>query len=314
MTNLQHQPKNGPQLLSHESRLGTVHIAVTDPTRARTFWTQVIGLTEPEPSHASNTIRLGAGNQELVVLHPNTTGGVKPRRTGPYHLDLAIHLPNAKEFAPAIARLIAMRYPNSPIDHAMTEATYLYDPDGNGIELTLETPERGQTVWLPNGQPTMQTRSGRLVSPVEHLDVRPLLELPDPTDDVRQAMPAETKIGHVHLHVRDVRKAASFYRDLIGSRVPMEIPQMGMIDFGLEVNSTPHTLALNAWHGPLATSPTLGTAGLRFFTVRVPKSDLAALEARLPAANWAFEPITDGLQVLDPSGNALQVVAEGMTA
>jgi catechol 2,3-dioxygenase len=312
MTNLPQQPENGPQLLSHESRLGSVHIAVTDPTQAQTFWTQVIGLTKLEPSDAPNTIRLGAGNQELVVLHPNATGGVEPRRTGLYHL--AIHLPNAKEFARAIARLFSMGYPNSPTDHTMTEATYLSDPDGNGIELTLETPERGQTVWLPNGQPTMQTRSGRLVSPVEHLDVRPLLELLDPTDDLRQAMPAGTKIGHVHLHVRDVRKAASFYRDLIGFRVLMEIPQMGMIDFGLEVNSMPHTLALNAWHGPHAALPTPGTAGLRFFTVRVPKSDLAALEARLRTANWAFEPISDGLQVLDPSGNALQVVADGITA
>jgi catechol 2,3-dioxygenase len=306
MTNLQNQLESRPQLLSHESSLGAVHIAVTDPTQARTFWKQVIGLTELEPD-TQNTIRLGAGNQELVVLHPNATGTVEPRRTGLYHL--AIHLPNRKEFARALARLLAMRYPNSPTDHTITETTYLSDPDGNGIELTLETPERGQTVWLPNGQPTIQTSDGRFVSPVLSLDLEPIMAALEPTDDLRQPMPVGTKIGHVHLHVRDVRKATNFYRNLIGFRVLMEIPQMGMIDFGLEVNSLPHTLAINAWHGPHAAPPTPGTAGLRFFTVYVSGADLKALEARLQATNWAFETLEGGLQVLDPSGNALQVIS-----
>jgi catechol 2,3-dioxygenase len=300
------QPEHSPQLLSHESHLGPVHLAVTDPTRARTFWTQVIALTELESS-TSNAIRLGAGNQELVVLYPNSNGTVEPHRTGLYHL--AIHLPNRKEFARAVARLLAMRYPNSPTDHTVTETTYLSDPDGNGIELTLETPERGQMVWLPSGQPSVQTSDGRIVGPVERLDLEPVMAALEPTDDLRQPMPAGTRIGHIHLHVRDVLEGARFYRDLIGFRVLMDVRAMGMIDFGLEVASTPHTLAINAWHGPQAASPTAGSAGLRFFTVHVPSADLKALEARLQNANWVFETLEDGLQVLDPSGNALRVLS-----
>ncbi len=293
-----------PQLLSFESRLGAVHIAVTDAGRAREFWTNTLGLTELGSS--DDTIRLGAGTAELVVLHPNVKGSVEPRRTGLYHL--AIHFPNRKEFARAVARLFKLRYPNSPTDHTITQTTYLSDPDGNGIELTLETPERGGTVWLKNGDPAIQTSDGRIVSPVERLDVAPLFALLNSSDDLQQAVPAGTRIGHVHLHVRDKNVATAFYRDLIGFRVLMEIPQMGMVDFGLEQNSIPHTLAINAWHGANAPTPSANTAGLRHFTVHVSQSDLIGVITRLEQANWKFETLERGIEVRDPSENALRIL------
>ena len=292
------------QLLSFESRLGAVHIAVTNADRARDFWTNTLGLTELESNN--DTIRLGAGTQKLVVLHPNAIGSVEPRRTGLYHL--AIHFPNPKEFARAVARLFQLRYPNSPTDHTMTETTYLSDPDGNGIELTLETPERGKTIWLPNGQPTMQTSDGRIVSPVERLDVAPLFAVLDSSDDLQQAVPVGTRIGHVHLHVRDKNAATSFYRDLIGFRVLMEIPQMGMVDFGLEESSVPHTLAINAWHGAHAPIPSANTSGLRFFTLQVSQTDLVGVITRLEQANWTFKTLERGIAVRDPSENALRIL------
>ena len=308
MTDLRTQPETSSQLLSQGSGLGAVHLAVTDADRARAFWTQVLGLTELEQN--TEAIRLGAGGQELVVLHPNARTSVEPRRTGLYHL--AIHFPNRKEFARAITRLIALRYPNSPTDHTITEATYLSDPDGNGIELTLETPERGQMVRLPDGRPALQTRDGRFVSPVEHLDVEALLLALEPSDGLHQCLPSGSRIGHVHLHVRDLSSATHFYRDLIGFRVLMDIREMGMIDFGLQETSIPHTLALNAWNGPHAALPTPDSAGLRFFTVRVPSQDLVALAARLHLENWPFDAFGNGIRVLDPSGNALHVTAKDL--
>ncbi len=299
------QPEISPQLLSQGSSLGAVHLAVTDADRARVFWTQVLGLTELEQN--AEDIRLGAGGRELVVLHPNARTSVEPRRTGLYHL--AIHFPNRKEFARAVARLIALRYPNSPTDHTITEATYLSDPDGNGIELTLETPERGQMVRLPDGRPALKTRDGEFVNPVEHLDVEALLVALEPSDDLHQRLPTGTRIGHVHLHVRDLGSTTHFYRDLIGFRMLMEIREMGMTDFALQPNAVPHALAINAWNVTNAPSPSPDAAGLRFFTLRVSNQDLVAVAARLHQADWPFDALENGLRVLDPSGNALHVTA-----
>lgn len=305
MTNLQPlELETYTQLLSTDSRLGALHLAVTDAAVARGFWVGVLGLTELKA--ANNTIRLGTGQQELVILHPNATSKVEPRRTGLYHV--AIHLPTRKEFARVVARLFDLKYPNSPTDHTFTETTYLSDPDGNGIELTLETPERGRAFRLPNGQLAIQTSDGRFVGPVERLDLKAVFAALEPNDDLYQPMPAGTKIGHVHLHVRDIQAAANFYQSLLGFRLLMDIREMGMMDFGLEETSIPHTLAINAWNGTSAAKPTPGTAGLRHFTIHIPSSDLEPLKARLQAANWTFQTLKNGIEVLDPSDNSLQVI------
>ena len=90
----------------------------------------------------AEAISLGAGERPLVVLHPGALRGVVPNTAGLYHV--AIHVPTRKDLATAVARLFAKRFRNSPTDHLVTETTYLWDLDSNGIELTFETPGRGR--------------------------------------------------------------------------------------------------------------------------------------------------------------------------
>jgi catechol 2,3-dioxygenase len=178
------------QLLPGATRLGAVHIGVTDGERAKAFWTQYVGLTLM--AEDENAIRLGAGDRELVVLHPGTSSAVVPRRTGLYHL--ALHLPARKELARVVARLFALRYPNSPTDHTVTETTYFSDPDGNGIELTFETPERGEFV-IVNGRYMARMADGQVREGNAAVDLDSLFgELTD-ADDLAAPMPAGTRIG-----------------------------------------------------------------------------------------------------------------------
>lgn len=201
------------QLLPTDSRLGPVHLGVTDMARALAVWTGVLGLGLVRED--ANEVALGADGRKLVVLHADASAQVAARHTGLYHL--AIHFKSRKEFARTIARLFARQYPNSPTDHTVTETTYLWDPDGNGIELTHETPERGEFIML-DGIPQARTADGKMRSMTEPLDLDSVLSELTGKDDLDPPISGGIRIGHVHLHVKDLDESFAFYRDLIGFR------------------------------------------------------------------------------------------------
>lgn len=287
------------------TRLGAVHLDVTDAERARVFWNQYVGLTEI--SSTDDIIRLGVDGDEMVVLHPGASGPVVPRHTGLYHV--AIHLPSMKELARVVARLFGLRYQNSPTDHAETMATYFSDPDGNGIELTFETPERG-ALMTGDGRGIAIMADGSTQGPTEALDIEMLMgELSD-DDDLMAPMPTGTRIGHVHLHVTDLAKARSFYRDVVGFGDLRAMDSWGMSDLSLETSFVPHALAVNVWNGPNATPRPEGTAGLRHWSLIVPSADdLDQIGERLGNAALTFQREGDRLSVDDPFSNRLIISA-----
>lgn len=294
-----------PQLLPEAARLGPVHLAVTDGDHARSFWTRAVGLTVLEEN--DTTITLGSGDQPLIVLHPGASKSVEARHTGLYHV--AIHVPTRKDLALLTYRLYALRYPNSPTDHLVSETTYLSDQDGNGIEITFETPERGEMVVQPNGQFGAVTVDGQPHSGREAVDLESLFGELSEGDSLETPLPAGTRVGHVHLHVNNLDQAQTFYRDLIGFRPQMSMPAIGMTDFGIDRVTVPHALALNTWQGEAALPAPEGTSGLQHFTLELPSAaDLEALATRLQQAGHAFEQQGSALTVLDPARNQLSVV------
>ena len=303
---------NSRRLLPRGTRLGEVHLAVTDRERALTFWTQVLGLVELEPlAEADGVVRLGteaSAGRALVVLHPGASGPVVPRRTGLYHV--ALHIPTRQELARVIARLFELRYPNSPTDHLVSETTYLNDPDGNGIELTFETPERGEFLPEPIGQMMARTKDGELRSGRDPVDLESLFGELQPGDDLSAPLVSD-RVHHVHLHVGDIERDGAFYRDLIGFPQQTFVPGFQMIDFSLDHDTVVHSLALNSWAGAGAQPVPEGTAGLRHFTLEVPSAAaIDEIAARLSGAGRPFERIAAGVEVADPSGNTLRVLAQ----
>ena len=293
------------QLLPMGTRLGPVHLAVTDRSRAHDFWTATLGLTVL--SETERTVSLGAGDRELVVLYPGAVSPVVKGRTGLYHL--AIHVPRRKDLARLVARLFALRYPNSPTDHTASETTYLSDPDGNGIELTLETPERGELTMV-DGRPVAITADGTMRSGVEALDIDSLLGELSGDDRLDEPIPAGAKLGHVHLHVTDVDKALAFYRDVVGFQELTNLRAFGMADMTLDPANVPHMLAVNGWAGPHAAPAPPGSAGLRHFTIEAATSAIVdEVAGRLQQAGSGFERVEGGIRALDPSSNAFHVLA-----
>ncbi|HWA20545.1 MAG TPA: VOC family protein [Devosia sp.] len=285
------------------TRLGAVHIAVTDRKKALAIWRDVVGLDLI--AEEGNELRLGAGGRVLIVLE---TGALRPvvlRTAGLYHV--AIHVPKRIDLAQFLVRALQANARVSPTDHLVSEAIYLWDLDGNGIEMTFETPWRG-TLGDPESGSYATTIDGKPHSGREPIDVPQLLSELGPDPKLEARLPAGTRIGHVHVHVGDLHSSMRFYRDGIGFGGLFLIRQFGMGDVGLDYS--PHTIAFNIWAGPNATQAPAGSAGLRWFTIVVP--DTATLDdvrERLAAESYEFAEIAGGIEARDPSDNLVRIVA-----
>jgi catechol 2,3-dioxygenase len=292
-----------PNPISAGAGVGPVHIGVTDGGRAAVFYRDVLGLT-PMPDGGDGLLRFGAGGVELVVIHPGAERGVERGRTGLYHL--AILVPNRRELARVIARLMSLRYPNSPTDHTLTKSDYLWDPDGNGIEVYCETPEDGTWVFS-GGQFGAIDNDGNVRSGRDPIDLDVMFQELREDDRLEEAMPAGTKMGHVHLHIRDVAEAVLFYRDLIGFDVQGLAPDWGVAF--VSAGGYHHHLGLNTWAGEGVPPGSPEAAGLRHYTIEVPGvDDLESVRQRLLGAGVEVTDDADGgFLVDDPSRNRVLV-------
>jgi catechol 2,3-dioxygenase len=281
--------------------VGAVHLAVTDGSRAMAFYRDVVGLAPI--SVGTDEIHMGVGVRDLVVLYPGAISPVVPGRTGLYHV--ALVLPNRRELARVIARLMSMRVPNSPTDHVMTKSDYLWDPDGNGIEIYAESPEDG--TWLMgNGQFGAIDKDGRQRSGRDPIDLPKLFSELSPDDRLDAPLPDETKMGHVHLHVRNVDEAVHFYHDLVGFDVTGMVPEVGVAF--VSAGGYHHHLGLNTWAGPGAPPAPANTAGLRHFTIELPSSqDLVEVRRRLTEGGVEVVEKDAGVFTEDPSKNRIQL-------
>jgi catechol 2,3-dioxygenase len=271
-------------------RLGPVHLTVTDLERSIPFYESALGLqlARREGPEAA----LGAGGEDLLVLTEQPSARPAGRHAGLYHY--ALLYPSRGELARAAQRLIATQTPVSGAsDHKISEAIYLPDPDGNGIELAAD---RSRDRWGDLGDPTA------LGGP-EPLDMHSLMALVDGTDPPARA-PSDLRMGHVHLHVGDVEEALGFWRDLIGFEVMTRFPSAAFVAAG----GYHHHLGLNTWRGEGAPPVPEDSVGMRHWTIVLESPDeVAAVRQRLAAGGAPVEDRPDGFLSRDPSNNAVVV-------
>lgn len=284
------------------TRLGPVHIAVTGRETALAVWRDIVGLEVIEEDDTA--IRLGAGGDTLIVLEPDATRRALPATAGLYHV--AIHVPSRPDLAAFLARALKAGIRVSPTDHLVSEAIYLWDSDGNGIEITFETPWRGRLALNGEGGYGI-TADGKPHSGREPIDVRDLLaELKDA--ETPDGMPSGTRVGHIHVHVGDLDRAMTFYRDVLGFGGQLLSHKFGMGD--VTVGYQPHIIAFNIWQGNHVSQPPEGTAGLRHFRIVLPDAQsLAAMRERLMDADAPLDDGEDGFATADPWGNPIRVAA-----
>ena len=275
-----------PARLAPETRLGPVELTVTDLDRSIGFYERAIGL-EPH-RREQTTAALGAGGEDLLVLVEDPAARRPGRHAGLYHFAL-LH-PSRLELARAALRLAATSTPiDGASDHGISEAIYLPDPDGNGLELAADRP---RDVW-----PDLS----RMAAGPRPLDLRGLVALADDATPPEHADRGLT-VGHVHLHVGDLDAALHFYRDVLGFELITRLPSAVFVAAG----GYHHHVGLNTWRGEGVPPAPDGVVGLRHFTIVLADGEeLRAARERLANAGVEAEPHGDATLVRDPSGNRI---------
>jgi catechol 2,3-dioxygenase len=278
-------------LLAPATRVGAVHLTVTDVDRSVGFYQDAIGLRLHE--RENGTARMGAGGADVVVLTEEARARPPGRHAGLYHFAL-LH-PSREELAAALQRLVATRTPlQGASDHGVSEALYLPDPDMNGIELYADRPRES---WPP---PSGGMRIGMFTEP---LDVEGLLAAA-PGERPERHADAGLTMGHVHLHVGDMERSLAFYRDVIGFEAMAQLPGAAFVSAG----GYHHHLGFNTWRGEGVPAAPPDAVGLRHWTLLVDGADeLARVRERLAAAGVEAEEGPDGVLARDPSGTAVLV-------
>jgi catechol 2,3-dioxygenase len=296
----QTRPITGIEFSIHpKTSLGYISLTVASLENQIAFYQQALGFILHR--RESNTAVLGTAETELLHLTEQPNNKRYRGVTGLYHF--AILYPNRKELARAMARLFALRVPNSPTDHIMTKTTYLNDPEGNGIELYAESPEDG--TWnMANGSFDARRADGTPSNGREPLDVEALFRHLTEADTLDQPIPLETRLGHVHLHVRNVQEAVDFYHGVIGFDVMGLAPafQAAFVSAG----GYHHHVGLNTWQGEGAPPPPAYALGLRYFSIVLPdRKAYHEVIARITAAGLPANQTQNGLLVSDPSQNGV---------
>jgi catechol 2,3-dioxygenase len=273
-------------VLAPETRLGAVELTVTDLDHLVAFYERSIGLRLHQ--REGSTAFLGAGGEDLLELVEAPNARPAGRHAGLYHFAL-LH-PTRFELARAARRLADTGTPiQGASDHGISEAIYLADPDGNGIELAADRPRE---VW-----PDL----GTMAAGPRPLDLDGLLRLTGPEEPPRRADEALT-VGHVHLHVGDLEAARRFYCDVLGFELMTRLPSAIFVAAG----GYHHHVGLNTWRGEGVPPAPPGVVGLRRFAVLLKDAgELAAVCSRVVAAGFQPEEIGDDLLVRDPAGNSI---------
>jgi catechol 2,3-dioxygenase len=272
-----------PSILPAATKLGPLILRVADEKRALALYEQIIGLKVIDRQNGK--IALGAGKESFLILDVVPGAPSRPRKgtTGLYHI--AILLPDRAALGSAITRIASAGIKLGAADHNVSEAIYLYDADGNGIEIYRDRP-RHEWNWS-DGIVTMGNGP---------LDFEGILA-EGSKEERDEHVPAGTRIGHIHLQVADLAQAERFYCGVLG------FVKTAARDGALFVSAGGyhHHIGLNVWDSHNALPPPAMTAGLVEFTINLPDAaEIAAVKNRIEDAGIKVANRKKGIIVDDP--------------
>lgn len=282
------------------ARLGTVRLQVADLGRSEEFYTGVLGLPVAHRAPGRLLFAASEGREPLVELNERpTVRTLAPQsRLGLFHYALLV--PNRRSLADFALHAERNGIRLGMSDHLVSEALYLRDPDGLGIEVYADRPREE---WV--------SRGGQWVMATEPLDVGRLL---DESDGRPYAgLPADTVIGHVHFHVANLGEASGFYHETLGfDEVVRDYP--GALFFS--AGGYHHHVGTNVW-AAAAPSPGEEDARLLSWTLVLPEEADVTRVADLARASAKPAPEVGplgGMLLSDPWGTRVEVIEEAKAA
>lgn len=266
--------------------VGTVFLRVADQARMTAFYEDAIGLRVHRTE--GDTVYLGAGGPDLLALIARPGAPRATRVAGLYHV--AFLVPTRRDLGRILHHFIATGTPlQGGADHHVSEAVYLADPEGNGIEIYRDRPRAD---WLINGRTHITT---------EALDFAGILGTAQGDDAPWEGLPAGTIVGHIHLRVASIAQTEHFYTQLLGLEIILSMNGMGATF--LAYDGYHHHIGANIWASRLPAPDDV--LGLDHFILHLPQPRLSAALARLNEAGIAVEQTPAGHRLMDPARNII---------
>ncbi|WP_174615521.1 VOC family protein [Virgibacillus ihumii] len=269
--------------------VGEVNINVTDLDRSIEFYQSIIGFKVLDQTARKAVLTADGMTSLLTLEQPENVLPKEARKAGLYHF--AILLPTRADLSAFLRHIASNGIRIGAADHYVSEALYLSDPDGNGIEVYHDRPA---VEWTWTGdQVSMAT---------EQLDAEGLLA---ESEKEWAGLPGETVMGHIHLHVADLEEAKTFYKDGLGFQVVTNYPGA----LFTSTNDYHHHIGLNVWNGRGAPAPSENSAGLNWYTLVFPDQGAREKAAiRLEKGGASVEKESDKYITKDPSGTTIHLV------
>ncbi len=271
-------------------RLGAVRLEIADLDRSVDYYERVIGLRTIDRAGARATLGVN-GNDPILELNEVKNASPHPynRRLGLYHF--AILLPARKTLAEFVTHLGAINAYAGQADHYVSEAFYLRDPDGLGIEVYADRP---RSEW--------PVKNGQLAMGLDPVNMDSLLK--EAGNAKWTGMPSGTAIGHVHLHVGDLNEGEKFFHRALGMDITATLPSALFMSAG----GYHHHLGTNTWSGN-APRPEEGDARLIEWTIMMPSEDVRAAAESLSHAGYPTSLAGNDVLVEDPWGTRFRMTS-----
>jgi catechol 2,3-dioxygenase len=271
--------------------IGAVGLAVRDLETMEAFYQGLLGLAIID--RTSSRSRLGAGGVPFLELEQRAD--LEPddgHSAGLYHT--AFLFPTRTDHARWVMHIARNHVKlTGASDHGVSEAFYLDDPEGNGVEVYNDRPPE---LWQRDGD--------LIVMPTKALDVQDLIRAGNPTDSYIDA-PAGLRIGHIHLRVGNVEEAEKFYRGAVGLDLTR---RRGGATF-MSSGGYHHHVGANVWHSDGAGMRSNDRAGLAWFAMEAANDQaLDQVKMRLSAAGAAITTLPNGIEATDPWGTRVRFV------
>ncbi|MBK3494450.1 VOC family protein [Viridibacillus sp. YIM B01967] len=297
--------KQGKFVLDEATQVGSVILKVKDLERQIEFYENVVGLELLEKNTQQAKFG-GKGSRKVIFELEKTAEKLQPTKsTGLFHT--AFLLPSREAFAtkffeilrnketinspieqesrfPHFERFIPIARLDSASDHGYSEAFYLYDIEGNGIEIYADR-DRGDWDKYPGGS-----------NPLNFKELAPLADF-----DTDGKLPTETIIGHVHLRVANIEESVDFYINTLG------FEEQEIIDtaFFISAGGYHHHLAGNVWSGEGLQKAAENESGLKEVRLKIPTTELFETAKNYIKQQIQIQDLGTEFAVEDPSGNRI---------
>lgn len=268
-----------------------LELKISDMKKSLDFYESVIGFRVLEREEKRAVLTADGKTPLLTLIEPDNVAPKELHRTGLYHF--ALLLPHRSDLADFLKTLMNLKMRIGASDHHVSEAIYLQDPDDNGIEVYTD---RDDSSWVWKGSEVHMT--------TEPLNARDLLKAG--TEKGWSGLPAGTIMGHIHLHVGDLRAAEKFYCDGLGFEVVTRYGEQALF---ISSGGYHHHIGLNVWNGRNIPAASPNSVGLKYYTIAYPgNKEREDAILRLKGLGAEVRELAGIYEVIDPFGMAIHLI------